>query len=208
MFDRYIPLGNNCEVAFQMRRVLGRDHSGFFNWNITSINSLSSLLRNDFSDILISHNISHSSGDLFYDKSHDFHFHADFTFPDLNEDRMFEQKLIIVKEKFEYFARKFRNLNNVGRVAFFYKTEETENIVANIINLTNFLSRYIDHSKFSLIIAMPFDHVPDIRDQNNIHYRPLARLAPSWDAHDGHVSSWDKIFIEFPHKEGLRLAGY
>ena len=38
---------------------------------------------------------------------------------------------------------------------------------------------------------------------------PGAERQRGWnDATDGHVSSWDSVFREFPHREPLHLAGY
>ena len=41
-----------------------------------------------------------------------------------------------------------------------------------------------------------------------IHNRYLARIAPWNNAPDGHVSSWDRLFYEFPQKEPMRFSGY
>lgn len=119
LYDNYVSLGSSCEVAFQFRRVLGDYRSGFFNWNITPVQSLLSLLAQDFSGILQAENLSHSDGNLFYDASHGYCFHADFSSPDLRADGMFEARLTSLREKTEHFLQTFRTLSQRGRTVFF-----------------------------------------------------------------------------------------
>jgi Putative papain-like cysteine peptidase (DUF1796) len=208
VFDHYVSLGNNCEVAFQMRRVLGYDRSNFFNWNITPVHSLISLLRSDFSDILEVHNLSHGSGNLFHDAAHDYYLHTEFSYPDMMADGQFESKLELLRKKSEYLIEGFRTLATRGRIAFFYKTDETDSLPHHMNIVQDLLSKYVPIDQFLLIVAQPAANLAEPRNENNIMYRPLTRLAPAWDAHDGHVSSWDRIFAEFPHKQEMRLAGY
>lgn len=122
LYDNYVSLGSSCEVAFQFRRVLGADRSGFFNWNITPVQSLLSLLE-DFSGILQPENLQHSDGDLFSDASHGYCFHADFSSPDLYADGLFEPKLMNLREKTQHFLHRFRTLSQRGRTAFFLSDE-------------------------------------------------------------------------------------
>jgi hypothetical protein len=52
MFDRYVGLGLNCEVAFQVRRLSGRSDAHVFDWQLTTQESLVHVLRTDFADYL------------------------------------------------------------------------------------------------------------------------------------------------------------
>lgn len=208
IFDCYVPLGYNCEVAFQMRRVLGGDKANFFNWNISPLDAVISLLSNNFSDILEDGNLVQYTGDLYLDKSHGYAIHADFNTPDPQDDPEYAAKLQSLREKVTYFVGRFRSLDQAGRAVFFYKPEETENVEERIRTIRDLLTRYIPIASFELVIAQPISILSEQYDDGNIHYRQLTRTAPPWDAHDGHVSSWDRIFSEFPHADGLRLAGY
>lgn len=69
-------------------------------------------------------NLSHSDGNLFYDASHGYCFHADFSSPNLHADGMFEPKLTNLREKAEHFLQTFRTLSQRGRTVFFYRTNE------------------------------------------------------------------------------------
>jgi hypothetical protein len=207
-YDNYVSLGRTCEVAFQFRRVIGEHKAGFFNWNLTPVDALLSLLRSDFQGILLDENLSHLKDNLFLDSGHNYAVHADFSYPDLRSDGNYDIKIKRLREKTDYFLSIFRSLGDRGKTAFFYRTEEVDNIAQHMTNVRNLLCSYICKSKFDLVVAMPASNLDRPYDDGNIHFRKLARLAPGPDAQDGHVSSWDKIFAEFPHRVGLRLAGY
>jgi hypothetical protein len=121
---------------------------------------------------------------------------------------MFDEKFKNLHSKTSYFLKKFRSLSERGRTAFFYKTEELDNIHNFMIEARDALIKFVPAEQFSLIVAIPAATLVGAYRHENIYFRPLARFAPGGDAHDGHVSSWDKIFMEFPHRNGLRLAGY
>lgn len=53
MFDNYVSLGFNCEVAFQMRRRLGDAPSGFFNWRVADVDAICRLIRRRFQAIML-----------------------------------------------------------------------------------------------------------------------------------------------------------
>ena len=207
LYDNYISLGNNCEAGFQIRRVLGYDRSSFFNWNITPVSALLSLLESDFLGILEANNLRHREHDLFEDRSHNYALHAEFSFPNINGDGLFLTKLTSLREKSEYLVSKFRQLSHYGQTAFFYRTDEVQNLHQNMLNVADALTRYVPSDQFDLIVAVSANILEGSYNQGNVYFRPLMRLAPAWEAHDGHVSSWDKIFAEFPHRGGLRLSG-
>jgi hypothetical protein len=208
MYDNYVPLGVNCEAGFQMRRVLGRDVPGFFTWNITSLKSLNTLLASDFAGLSDPEKLSHSQGDLFHDASHDFFFHGDFSAPDIRADGRFEEKLANLRGKRNHFLDDFRSLRDRGETAFFYKAVEPGDISSRISAVRNSLTKYVPPDQFVLVVVREAGNIALSPDMKNIFYRPVTRFSPDWDAHDGHVSSWDKIFREFPYKGEMRLAGY
>ncbi|WP_177185058.1 DUF1796 family putative cysteine peptidase [Sphingobium sp. YR768] len=206
MYDNYVSLGNNCEIAFQMRRVRGVHKGGFFNWNITNLDVLIAILQNDFAGLLQEHNIVHFQSDLFRDLQYRHCFHADFSTPDLNADGKFQEKLENLRSKTYHFIHSFRTLKDSGRTVFFYKTHETENLLDRIVTVRDILTSYVPYGQFDLVVAQPVEQLLKGQDRQNIYFRPLARLAPGNDATDGHVRSWDIIFREFPHREGITAA--
>ena len=56
MYDNYVSLGSNCEAAFQLRRLRGRDVALVFNWLVTPIDALVSV-RPDFAGVYAKENL-------------------------------------------------------------------------------------------------------------------------------------------------------
>src|SRR5262249_46038010 len=52
MFDQYIPLGMDCEVVVQLRRLTGCSQAHVFDWHVSRHESLMHVLRTDFADYL------------------------------------------------------------------------------------------------------------------------------------------------------------
>ncbi len=209
-FSHWVSLGFNCEVAFQMRRVLGRDSSSFFSWNITPLAALSSLLDSRFAGILQPGNLSdHGDGVLVRDASHGYSFHSPFATPNPHDDPAFAGKLAEFRVKVGYLLDKFAAIAASGEpVAYFHRTEEPD---ARAIgeHLMELLGRYHGEVRnFVLVLIQPQDRQEPDWATPRLANRYLRRLAPFDDAPDGHVQSWDRIFAEFPHREPMRLAGF
>ena len=210
-FDHYVSLGYNCEVAFQFRRILGKDSASFFSWNITSFDSLKSLLRTRFDGILKAENLEpHWDGSLILDKSHQYYFHSPFQAPNPLDDANFEANLKTFQEKVNYLIEKLNSQANSGeRVAYFYRTDEG-NARAHALDVYNYLREILNNAdNFTLIILQQEEKAEaEWGDVAGIKNRYLRRFAPGHDASDGHVQSYDKVFREFPSKEPMFFAGY
>lgn len=208
-FDRYVSLGRDCEVGFQLKRVRGAQESGFFNWNFTDPAALISLLRSDFSGILQEKNLSiHGSGALIKDSSHDYFLHHEFDLSLFKNAPDFAVKLKLLQEKFRFFVESFRrNAQSPEVTAYFLKCEEPG---AKDIALTvqSELLRYHQNNPFTLIVLQTIDKAEEDWGISGIHNRYMKRFAPHNDALDGHVPSWDNVFREFPHRQPLLLANY
>jgi hypothetical protein len=212
-YDQYVSLGHNCEVSFQHRRVLGRGDSGFFSWNITTLPALESLISNDFVGILQEEQLEDSGdGFLLRDRSHNFLFHSPFLKNDFRADPDYAEKLKKLRSKFAHFYEKFHaNARSGERVAYFYKAQvntPSEEVRVGAHRVHQLLMGLHDTRPFSLIVLQQEEQREAPWPEKGIFNRYLKRLAPWHDATDGHVSSWDRIFQEFPHTDGLRLAGY
>lgn len=209
VFDRYVSLGCNCEVGFQLKRVLGAAESGFFTWNITEPDALISLLKNDFVGILRKENLSlHTGGHLVHDKPHDFMVHHLFDPVHFKSAPDFDDKLQTLSEKFDYFVRKFREeAASPGRTAYFYKNVHSD-ARGFALQVHALLKRYHGTNPFTLIILQPAENMVPDWGLPGIRNRYLKRFAPYDDTPDGHVPSWDAVFREFPHRKPLLLANY
>ncbi len=209
-YQHYVSLGHNCEIAFQFRRILGRDSSSFFSWNITPLSSLISLFKGRFVGILQADNLSqHGDGSLVWDKSYDFAFHSPFSTPVPHDDPEFAVKLVAFREKTHYLVEKFYSTARSGdSVAYFYKADEVPVVRKEARALRNLLNEIHVNNDFNIIFLQPEDRAEPDWGEPGLANRYLKRLAPWYDATDGHVSSYDKVFLEFPHVENMRFSGY
>ena len=212
-FSDYVSLGNNCEVAFQFRRVLQGDSSSFFSWNVTSLSALSSLLQSRFSGILDWSQIDcRSDAELIDDPSHNYKFHSPFRSIQDKSDEIIHAAQVEYKHKVDHLLTKlYKQGEESSRVLYIYKHdgletgEELRGMLANIVTALTDIAGY---GNFSFVVVQHEDRrEPDWGD-NVVKNRYLKRLAPWSDATDGHVFSWDAIFREFPYSTGLSLANY
>ncbi len=212
-FDEYVSLGSDCEVGFQIRRILGRDSSTFCNWNVTSVSTLERLLANRFDGVLQDGNIDvHGDGFMLLDRGYDYKFHSPFEGYDFRADPDYDAKWADYLDKTRYLIDKFlRPRPAEHRTAYFYKVEPVEELATarRLLPLVrSHLGEIHGASHFELIVVMAQDRAEAPWGEERIHNRYVRRIAPWDDATDGHVSSWDRIFREFPHKEAMRLSGY
>ena len=209
-FDNYVSLGNNCETAFQIRRVLSRDSSSFFSWNVTMVDPLLSILSSNFANVVQLENMTNvPETGLMHDASHDFHVHSSFATKDFRTEPGFEESFRDLTAKFDYLKTKFaEDAASDKRTVYFYKTEAREDIRVKAQSLRDVLARFHGGNRFALVIVQPLSALEPPWSDDCIYNRYLRRLAPWEDATDGHVMSWDAVFREFPHRDGLHLAGF
>jgi hypothetical protein len=213
VYLEYIPLGINCEVAFQIRRILGFDSSSFFSWNVTKMESVISLLEHRFAGILNWDDITPVSGnDLLSDPSHDFKFHSPFLRGRVKDDSEFDQKREIFEKKVAYLTEKFfivRAPNDYS--AYFYKYDGNDSPVyvhKRALRIRDLLCEIHRNGNFVLVILQHESRTEAPWAEPNLSNRYLKRVSPWSDATDGHVQSWDRVFRDFPHRAPLRLAGF
>lgn len=206
-YDHYISLGRNCEPAFQFRRVLQEDRSGFFSWNVTEFNSLISILDSDFSNVVQPGNLIYEgNGNLVRDKSHDYHFH--WVDADLSEIHGETESLKAHQSKALYLIKKFKTvLSSTESKVLFYTTEESE-VRERAEKVASLLREKFQARNFKLVVLQPMTRREDDWGVPSIANRYLDRFAPWADATDGHVRSWDAVFREFPHRDPMHLAGF
>ncbi len=210
MFDRYVSLGRDCEVGFQLKRVRGSQESGFFNWNFTDCRALLSILEADFAGILKEENLSmHAGGAMLRDASHDYFLHHEFDVTLFKTAPDFAEKLARLRAKFNYFVELFRGgASTAGQTAYFLKLCDPANAREAALAIHNALARYHAARPFTLIVLQSQEAKADDWGIVNLHNRYVRRFAPHDDNVDAHLPSWDEIFREFPHREGLKLADY
>ncbi|RQR28841.1 hypothetical protein DIE23_23120 [Burkholderia sp. Bp9143] len=210
MYDHYISLGINCEAGFQFRRALGRDRSSFFNWNVTPPDALEKLLECDFADIGLPENLRfEGNGTLVRDVLYDYHFHwLGERLDSVNDGASDEFRSN--RSRLDHLVEKFRTTLRAGsRIAFFY-TCNGGDVLDRLPRIEALLDGKHGAKEFTLVALLSAEHAAQARtfESPRLVCRTVKRFAPWSDATDGHVSSWDALFREFPHASPMTLAGY
>lgn len=209
-FDYYFSIWINCEGAFQIRRVLGRDSSCFFSWNVTKFDALISLLSSSFEDTLQLKNLTPRPGTgLIFDSSHNYLLHSPFKDSDPWEGEYFENTFASLQSKFRYLIDKFYRIAQSGNsVVYFYRTEE-DGVQEKSKAVVQLLSKIHKADNFRFVVLQKEAFKEPDWGIPLIHNRYLKRFAPWNDATDGHVASWDRVFASFPlARDALRLSGF
>lgn len=148
-YDLIIPLGDRCQVSFQMRQNFLQIHTYPFDWlRKGNINTIQNLFRNDFYgfldiDYLVP--IERRPVNLVvYDKKTEFEFLHDFEHDTIEED---------YKEVLEKYRRRIKRLdNNIKHsrsVLFIYRNDTADK--ADILELYDILSSKYPKTKMEIL---------------------------------------------------------
>jgi hypothetical protein len=121
MYDKIISIGDRCLAAHHIRRCGYRTEAYPFDWIYSDLNSISSIIENDFADFM-------DFNDPYYCEINNrmYFKHAKYAkiinhHHDLRNDA--------VKESFERRAKRFKNiLNGIGWVIFLHISENIVNV--------------------------------------------------------------------------------
>ncbi|ACA17524.1 hypothetical protein M446_3114 [Methylobacterium sp. 4-46] len=209
MYRRYVSLGQNCEVAFQFRRIFGTDSSSFFSWNVTSFEAAIRLIDDDFEGILEECNLErHADGRMVRDKGYDYLFHSPFATPEPRDDPDFAATLTRWRERTLHLVAKFREAYRAPwRTAYFYVTDQAA-CRSRAVRLRDALRARHEADNFVLVLLQDEGMREEPWGEPCLANHYLKRLAPWHDASDGHVSSYDRVFRAHPFDGAVAYAGY
>ncbi len=177
MFDEYVSLGYNCEVAFQLRRIQGFDNAHFFNWNITEPEQLAAVLDADFAGVM-DDTTPHNG--LMRDGRYGFHFHGAGS---KSADR----------GKADHLISKFRNTQ---RRRCYFLTVHRDISQPLLASICRGLYR-IAGAHFSLVLVRRNGEVQGLRYARVVE-REVAFLADPNATDRGDIAGWNALFAEFP----------
>jgi hypothetical protein len=195
-FDEYVSLGYNCEVGFQIRRILGHDEASYFSWGIFPIDSIIALIEAKFCGVF-------NRDSLAWDKSHqlprettfDFAFHGPWHTDNPTNDPDFERALSEYRHKAAHLARKF--LRPGGNRLYIYKpicTQPKE----KVDRLAQLLASISPQSTM-VLLRLSYETSSNATHPMIVE-RVLEHAAPADAVDRAHEPSWDRLFAEFPHK--------
>ncbi|WP_162179660.1 DUF1796 family putative cysteine peptidase [Solidesulfovibrio alcoholivorans] len=206
-YDKYISLGNNCEVSFQIRRLLGWDVAYYFNWLITPLDSLIRIISNDFSDSLKIEKLRLDfSSEMVVDTMYNISYH--FPFQHISFDGSIQKFLDHVhrelQSKMNYLRNRFYQIcNSEHNVLYIIKADDSD-AKAKIINFQAMLKKKFPAHKFDILVIMRDDAFENKGDWNipGIFNRYVSFFAPCDQADKADEKNWDSLFQEFSLKPG------
>ena len=201
MYDNYVSLGSNCEAAFQLRRLLGRDVAFFFNWLVTPLDALVGVVSADFAGVYAKENLQATAdAGMIFDAGSGLKFHSAFRKElgrELSGPR-FDALYAESAAKYAMLAERFRALaRSTNRVAYLVKTADAEARTKAVALRDVLRARYPLHD-FTLVVLQTSDREEADWGEARLRNRYLTRFADPNRAHDGDVPSWDRVFAEFP----------
>lgn len=174
MFDEYVSLGLNCEVAFQLDRVALERRKHFFDWKITPHAALRSLLENRFAGVAATVAPGEHDG-MTMDARYGFQFH--------------NQPVHQEREKCAYLANRF--LSPDGRRCYILKPESGA-AERDIQALCYQLDRF-DRDYKLVVLRRP--NGPNLAGET-VHM--LDFFAPVHAANEGDVAGYNRLFDRYP----------
>lgn len=213
MYDYYVSLGENCEAAFNFRRILGKDISSYFNWLVTSLDSLIKIVSDDFDGDFEKGNLyyKHDQTSMVTDRKYNISHHNTFKDGQLSGVE-FEALYTNQVEKLSLLKRRFRALANSDQsVLYFIKVSAMtgiKDVQKKCAHFRDLMTKtYPDH-KFDIVVLQDKDRIEPQWDEPNIFNRYVDRFAPFNNVPDFHKESWDRIFNEFPLNPGAMANAF
>ena len=181
MFDQYVSLGFNCEVAFQMRRRLGDAPSGFFNWRVADVDAICRLIRRRFQAIMLDGCIGPGANvAMLRDELNGFEFH---TTDDIAGERA----------KMTALGRRF--LAPEGRRLYLLKPYDRDLTDSAMHQLAAALDG-IDTDYRLVLLLNDRQNAPTLPDRFTVER--LRFHAPDHQADQGDAEGYDRVFDRYP----------
>lgn len=183
MFNEYVSLGSNCEVAFQLDRVAPLRRKHLFDWKVTPLSALLDLLENRFAGIAESVVPGEHDG-MTMDARYGFQFH--------------NQPVHQEREKCAYLSERFMSPD--GRRCYILKPQ-TPPSDCDLILLRRLLDRF-DHDYALVVLRRPDDPASAICDSHVLRF-----FAPNHAANEGDEAGYDDLFASYPLQSTIRSYG-
>lgn len=200
MFDKYISLGDNCEIGLNFSRV-GYEYSSLLRFAMTPTKSLLSLLDGCFDGLF--ETISPISNNMCQCQKYKISFHTKIH-SEINGDvRKYKDGIDVDTihqndlNKIKYLTEKLiSDMSSPDKILYLLKSNVTTKH-DDILSIFNKIKSYGGNP--TLLVLSLQETSENIN--NNIVYECFPRFAPYNDAYDYDVEAWDNIFIKYPLKE-------
>jgi len=209
-YEKFISLGLNCEISFQLRRLQGGDIDSYiFSWaDLRSMGALLDCLRQG--PAIFEAPMTPLTIDMLHLARHKVSFHGktkleDMLLPDGTYD---PQKLELSRREIisrhTYLFSKFNTVMDSGKSILFLLKPRPEfdscdpgYVRQSAIDVRDLLRKQHPNSVFDVLVLQEQKYQEPNWSLENIQNRYLAHFAPNSTSWDADIPSWDAIFNEF-----------
>lgn len=199
MFDHYIGLGLNCEVAVQLRRISGCPQAHVFDWQLTLQPSLVHVLRTDFADyfqldnLVVTENRQHV-----LDTATGLEFHHLFT---QNFDgTILPQRMVReypkIRARADHLLRRWRETVASDQSALYVRRDPEDELTADdMVELRDVLRECYPSHRFAVLWARDvYDEEGVTQLDDGIYEAQVPVLQPRLDLWRGDAAAWDRLY--------------
>jgi len=205
MFDRYIPLGLDCEVIVQLRRLTGNKQAHVFDWQWVDHQAFIRILRTDFADYFQLPNLVLSEDRRhLLDTATNVEFHH--LFPVAIDGTIVPQRIAReypkVRERTEYLLRRWRETTSSQLTALYVRRDPYDDISdKKVVEMRDVLRECYPSHRFAVLLvrdaAAPGaedlgDDIAELADGAYVAGMPV-RL-PRTEYWQGDDATWDRLF--------------
>lgn len=205
MFDRYVGLGLDCEVAVQLRRITGSPQAHVFDWQLLKHESLLGVLRADFEDYFQLPNLvlPENRGHVL-DSATGIEFHHLFT---LSLDGTILPQRVAreypkVKARMDHLLRRWRETVSSPLSVLYVRRDPFDDFTAeNLVELRDVMRKCYPTHRFAVLWARApqargaEDLGGEIRELDEGLYMAAVEVAqPREELWRGDDAAWDRIY--------------
>lgn len=187
---KFISLGGNCSISYQLKKYGLKNESYPFDWSKTSINQIISVLENNFIDYEI----------IEIKKKSNLHTHknniSNFTYLVFNKYNITFAHEIICEKQIDHFKesilRRIYRFKNINENVTFIRIELckiNETYDEKIIKLYNLLKKYVNNFKLIIIINCCYKSKINNKDINIFYYQDFSE---DWQMNN---IDWNKVLF-------------
>ncbi len=188
---KYISLGGNCSITYQLKKYKLKNESYPFDWSKTSINQLINVLENNFVDYESTIKIKkksnlHSHKDIISDFTYILNNKYNITFA---HEITHEEQINQFKESILRRIKRFQNINDNVTFIRIELCKINESYDNKIIKLYDLLKKYV--TMFKIIIIVNGQYKIKVKNDNIIIYY-YDEFSDDWKMNN---IDWSKIIL-------------
>jgi hypothetical protein len=192
-FEKVLSLGYACDVAHQIRRILKQTESYPFDWLLTPINALQSMIQTDFENFLEEEYLCQEKNYVLDRQSGIKYLHDFKNLPEWSNDTS------AVKDKYRRRIDRWLELMTQDMPALFVRGQKENDRLPSIdhagaVDLLNIINQKYPSIKAHLLVIQPIDSlIPDFKGDTITMVKMPSPNPAVWS---GDNEKWESLISE------------